>query len=222
MIWLANDILHSIFLCLIGSEYDLWLRINGDPLLLSYFSLGHRLTRTTDDFLHNSTTPTTRNWIIYRARSIARVITTYRTITSRANIVQHRTLLAYLYTHLSNTTRTPPIPWPIPTDIIYRAFWIDNTLSGKQHPHVTNTSHIMPTNWRNVFRHPTRSYSHHSLHFSILDDDNHASSRCAVPFHVRVLFPRKSVVDPKGSVYNVCWDGPGNWRCTSRVGQMSI
>ena len=94
------------------------------------------LTRTTDDFLHNSTTPTTRNWIIYRARSIARVITTHRTITSRANIVQHRNLLAYLYTHLSNTTRTPPIPWPIPTDIIYRAFWIDNTLSGEQHPHV--------------------------------------------------------------------------------------
>ena len=64
MIWLTNDILHSIFLCLIGSEYDLWLRINGDPLLLSYFSLGHRLTRTTDDFLHNGTAPTTRNWII--------------------------------------------------------------------------------------------------------------------------------------------------------------
>ena len=166
MIWLTNDILHSIFLCLIGSEYDLWLRINGDPLLLSYFSLGHRLTRTTDDFLHNGTTPTTRNWIIYRARSIARVIATYRTITSRATIVHHRTLLAYLYARLSNTTRTPPIPWPIPTDIVYRAFWIDNTLSGEQHP----------------FKHPTRNYSHHSLHFSVLDEDNHVSSRCIIPF----------------------------------------
>ena len=149
MIWLANDILHSIFLCLIGSEYDLWIRINGDPLLLSYFSLGHRLTRTADDFLHNNTTPTTRNWIIYRVRNIARVITTYRTTTSRANIVQHRTLLAYLYAHLSNITRTPPIPWPIPTDIVYRAFWIDHTLSGEQHP----------------FRHPTRNYICFVLHF---------------------------------------------------------
>ena len=118
MIWLTNDTLHSIFLCLIGSEYDPWIRINGDPLLLSYFSLGHRLTRITDDFLHNSMTPTTRNWIMCRIRSIARVITAYRTTTGRANIMQHRTLLAYLHTHLSNTTRTPPIPWPIPTGIV--------------------------------------------------------------------------------------------------------
>ena len=55
MIWLTNDIHHSIFSCLVGTEYDLWIRINGDPLILSYFSPGHTLTRTTDDFLQNDT-----------------------------------------------------------------------------------------------------------------------------------------------------------------------
>ena len=91
---------------------------------------------------------------------------TYRTITSRSNIAQHRTFLVFLRTHLYNTTRIPPIAWPIPTDIAYRAFWIDHTLSGEQHP----------------FRHPTRQYSHHSLHISTLDDNNHANSRCVIPF----------------------------------------
>ena len=123
MIWLANDIHHSIFSYLVGKEYDLWIRINGDPLSLSYFSPGHTLTRTTDDFLHNHS-PITCNWIVYRIQSIARVLTTYRTITSRSNIAQHHTLLAFLRTHLYNTTRTPPIAWPIPTDIVYRAFWV--------------------------------------------------------------------------------------------------
>ena len=111
-------------------------------------------------------TPTTRSWIIHRIQNIASVITAYRTTTSRANIVQHRTLLAYLHTHLYNTTRTPPIAWPIPTDIVYRAFWIDHTLSGEQRP----------------FRHPSRQYSHYSLHISTLEDNNHANSRCAIPF----------------------------------------
>ena len=166
MIWLTNDIHHSIFSCLVGTEYDLWIRINGDPLTLSYFSPGHTLTRTTDDFLQNDTTPTTRNWIVYRIQSIARVLVAYRTITSRSNITQHSTFLVFLRTHLYNTTRIPPIAWPIPTDIVYRAFWIDRTLSGEQHP----------------FRHPTRQYSHHSLHISTLDDNNHANSRCVIPF----------------------------------------
>ena len=166
MIWFAHDILHCIFLFLIGPDYNLWIRINNDPLSFSYFSLGHRLTRTPEDFLHNGATPTTRNWITHRIRSIARAITSYQITTSHAGIPQHRTLLVYLRTHLYNTARTPPIAWPIPTDIVYRAYWIDHTLSREQR----------------TFKHPTRQYSHHSLHISTLEDNNHANSRCIIPF----------------------------------------